>query len=329
MQDAIVDLRLLRSPPPPGSTRVMGYVRGPEIFTPGIVRPRKPAFVAGATIEVTGPAWASSITTDSAGVYELDGLGPGDYTLQLSTPDTQTVGSFDNDGSPAGIHLDNGGVVERNFELFWDGRIEGKVYDDSGTPARAWVRLLDADGRQIPGYVNSFEKTAKDGSYQFRRIPQGRYLVVVNPDGPYVEWPYDIQYYPGSVRKENAQVLEVSNGQRLGGISFRIPLLSERNTHVRVTWADGTAVAGARVCVAYENTDDYESLAGRNCIKDADQNGLAVIRTYGGSQVRIVAEQFVDRDDPRLPDRFHSQPVQYAADQIPNTVNLVLNSIKR
>ena len=35
-----------------------------RFFTPGIVRPRKPAFIAGATIEVTGPAWASSITTD-------------------------------------------------------------------------------------------------------------------------------------------------------------------------------------------------------------------------------------------------------------------------
>ena len=329
LQDAIVDLRLLRRPPPPGGTRVMGYVRGPESFTPGIVRPREPAFIAGAKIEVTGPAWASSITTDSAGVYELDGLAPGDYTLQLSTPDTQTVGSFANDGSPAGIHLDNGGVVERNFELLWDGRIEGKVYDDSGTPARAWVMLLSADGRQIPGYVNFFEMTAKDGSYQFRRIPQGRYLVVVNPGGPDGERPYDIQYYPGAVRKEKAQVLELANGQRLGGISFRTPLLAERNTRVRVTGADGTAVAGAHVCVAYDNTDDYEALAGRHCIKDADQNGLAVIRTYGGSQVRIFAQQFVDRDDPRLPDRFHSQPVQYAADQIPNTVNLVLNSVKR
>jgi hypothetical protein len=144
MQDAIVDLRLLRRPPLPGATRVIGYVRGPEIFTPGIVRPRKP------------------------------------------------------------------------------------------------------------------------------------------------------------------------------------PSSQERHTRVRVTWADGTAVAGLHVCVAYENTDDYESLAGKHCIKEADQNGLAVIRTYGGSQVRVFAEQFVYRDDQQLPDRFHSQPVQYAADQIPNTVNLVL-----
>ncbi len=329
VQDAVVDLRLLRRPPPPGGTRVMGHVRGPEIFTPRLVRPRKPAFIAGATIEVTGPAWTRTITTDSAGVYELDGLAPGDYTLRLSTPDTQTVGSFDNDGSPAAIHLDNGGVVERNFELLWDGRIEGKVSDDSGTPARAWVELLSADGRRIPGYVKSSEKTAEDGSYEFRRIPQGRYLVVVNPGGPDGEKPYDIQYYPGAVRKEKAQVLELANGQRLGGISFRIPLLAERSTRVRVTWADGTAAAGAHVCVAYENTDAYEFLAGERCIKDTDQNGVAVIGTYGRSLVRVFATEYVYREDQQLPDSFQSQPVQHAADQVPNTVNLVLNSVKR
>jgi hypothetical protein len=328
VQDAIVDLRLLRTPPPPGSTRVMGYVRGPEVFTPVNARPRKPAFVAGATIDVTGPFGSSRITSDSAGLYELNGLAPGDYTLQLSTPDTQTVRSFfQNEGSPTVIHLDTGGVVQRDFVLLWDGRIEGKVSDDSGVPARALVELLSADAQRQAGYASFSEMTAADGSYQFRPIPEGRYLVVVNPYGPDNERPYDIQYYPRAVRKENAQVLELANGQRLSGISFRTPRLAERSTQVRVTRADGAAAAGARVCFAYENADDYEALAGSHC-KDVDQDGLAVIRIYGRSQVRIVATQSADGDDRMLPDRFRSQPVQYAADQIPNTVNLVLNFVK-
>jgi hypothetical protein len=93
---------------------------------------------------------------------------------------------------------------------------------------------------------------------------------------------------------------------------------------VRVKWANGTAAAGAHVCVAYENTDDYEALDGRNCIRDTDQNGLAVIHFYGRSQVRVFAEQYQP-----WPDRFRSQPVQSAADQTPNTINLVLTSAKR
>lgn len=322
-QNAIVDLRLLRKPPPTGSLRIIGSVRGPEKLVFGWTRPPKPNFVAGARISVTGPAGSSIVETDSTGVYELNDLPVGDYTLRLLTPENQLVGFFDNDGSTATLHLDRSGIVEKNFELFWNGRIEGQVKDDAGKPAHAWVELLSADGSQIPGNVNFFQMAAKDGSYQFRKIPPGRYMVVVNPSGPYDEWPYDLQYYPAGVRKNQARVFELASGQRVEEVNFRVPLLRERDTDVRVKWANGTAAAGAHVCIAYENTDDNESLDGRNCIKDTDKNGLTVIHTYGTSQVRVFAEQY------QWPARFRSEPVQSAANQTPNAINLVLTSAKR
>ena len=164
-QNSIVDLRLLRKPPPEGRTRAMGYVRAPEAFTSVFGRPSKPTFVAGAQIAVIGLTDSRTVATDSEGIYELDGLPPGDYTLRLSTPETQSVGFWNRDGSPAKIRIGNGGVAERNFDLFWEGRIEGRVNDDAGGPAHAWVQLISADDRQIPGYVNFFQMTAKDGSY--------------------------------------------------------------------------------------------------------------------------------------------------------------------
>jgi hypothetical protein len=327
VQYAAVDLRLLRRPSPPGATRVTGVVRGPETFTPGLVRPRTPAFVSGARVDIVGSTGARTIATDAAGVYELDGLPPGDYTLRLSAPATQTVGFFRDEGSPAQIHLDQGGLVERNFELFWDGRIEGKVLDASGAPARAWVQLFRADGRQLPGFVHDFEKTADDGSYRFHKIPRGRYLVVVNPGGPGDEWPHDIQYYPGTDRKEQAHVFDLADGQRVSGVDFRAPSLAKRALRARVIRADVTPVPGASVCVAYDKTDDYEALAGRHCSPDADQKGYVVINTYGESQVRIFAQQFVfGGDEARERGRYRSQPIQYAADQIPNAATFVLNS---
>ena len=321
-QNAIIDLRLLRKPPEVGGRRVMGYVRGPEPFTPGLARPNTPNFVAGALIQLTGPSYSRIVRTDSAGVYELDDLAPADYTLRLSMPGTQVEGFF-SDSSTARIHLESGGVVEKNFELFWNGRIEGQVTEDAGKPAHAWVELLSADGRQIPGNVNFFEMTAKDGSYQFRKVPPGRYMVVMNPDGPSSGWPYDLRYYPSGVRKDKARVFELAPGQRMAGINFRVPLLPEHNAQVRVTWTNGSAAPDAPVCIAYTNTDDYDSLVGKNCIGNTDQNGLAVIHTYGKSQLRLFAEQFV------WPNRFHSRPVQSAADQIPNIINLVLISENR
>ena len=122
----------------------------------------------------------------------MDGLSPpGDYTLRPSAPETQSRGVLSDDGSPAQIHLGPGGLVERNFELFWDGRIEGRV---SSLPAR----------RPAPG-SSSFAPTVGscrlvrhfgDRRRRFLSIPQmprGRYLVVVNSGGPGDEWPHDIQ----------------------------------------------------------------------------------------------------------------------------------------
>jgi hypothetical protein len=323
-----VDLRLLRNPPAPGTSHVVGYVREPEKFRPGIARPIRPALRVNAQIQVTGPAFSRTVTTDSTGIYELDDLGAGDYTIELSKAETQEVGFFNGDGSRAKIHIDSGGVVEKNFDLLWNGRIEGQVKDNARKPAHAWVLLLSADGSQMPGYVHFSEATAEDGSYQFRKVPPGRYAVMLNDEGPVDDSPYDLQYYPSGVRRDEARIFELAPSQRIAGIDFRVPVLPERTSQVRVTWANGTAAENAPVCIAYANTDDYESLVGKHCIRNTDEHGLGVIHTYGKSQLRLFAEQFVDREN-QAPERFHSQPVQSAADQIPNIINLVLIPEKR
>ena len=86
----------------------------------------------------------------------MDGLPPGDYTLQFAIPQNQVAGFFDGEGSPAKVHLNSGGLVEHNFDLFWNGRIEGRVKDDSGKPAHVWVMLVSTDGSSLPGNVNFF-----------------------------------------------------------------------------------------------------------------------------------------------------------------------------
>src|SRR5580704_1362023 len=69
---------------------------GPEQFVIDYERPvQQPAFVAGAQIEVSGPGGIRNVTTDLSGLYDLDGLAPGDYTLHLLVPDTLAVGSYD------------------------------------------------------------------------------------------------------------------------------------------------------------------------------------------------------------------------------------------
>jgi hypothetical protein len=219
---ADVDLRLLRNPPAPGTTHVIGYVREPEKFRPGLTRPTRPTLRANAQIQVTGPAFSRTLTTDSTGIYEVDDLTPGDYTLELAKPETQELDSFSGDASPASIRVGSGGAVEKNFTLVWNGRIEGQVKDDAGRPAHAWIQLLSADGGQIPGYANYAQMTATDGSYQLHKVPPGRYVVELNAYGRSKDSPYGVQYYPSGIRREDARVFELTPGQRITSVDFQV-----------------------------------------------------------------------------------------------------------
>ena len=328
VQDALIDLRVLREAPPTGGTQLIGYVRPPEVFRGGLAPPAPRSFLAGARIDVTGTNGTKKISTDETGIYQLDGLPPGDYTLQLAIPQNQVAGFFDGEVSPAKVHLNSGGLVEHNFDLFWNGRIEGHVKDDSGKPAHVWVMLVSTDGSSLPGNVNFFLQTNPDGFYQVKKTPPGRYIVMVNPDGPYDEWPYDVQYYRSALRAQDAQALELAAGQQIKGIDFTVPRLTERTVRVRVTWPNGNAAPDTHVCVLYDNTKTYGALENANGIKDTDRNGVAVIHVYGNSRVRVFSWQSVDDDKGKRTGTYYSHPAESAANKIPDELTFVLTSAK-
>ena len=123
-QYAVVDLRVLREAPPASGTRLIGYVERPEVFTGIFGPPTEPNFVAGARIDVTGPTGTKTITTDQTGIYQLDGLPPGDYTLRLAGPDNQVESFANEQTSPARVHLGSG---LQECDLLWNGLVQGQV----------------------------------------------------------------------------------------------------------------------------------------------------------------------------------------------------------
>jgi hypothetical protein len=174
VQDAIVDLRALHEAPSRTGTRLFGYVREPETFVGGLAPPTLPKLAPRARIRLMGPSGARIITTDQSGIFQEDNLPPGDYTLELLLPDDEVDGFFESERSPVKVHVEPGSVLEQNFEMFWNGRIEGRVEDSSGKPAHLWVMLASADGTRLPGYVKFFLQTNPDGSYAIGKIPPGR-----------------------------------------------------------------------------------------------------------------------------------------------------------
>jgi hypothetical protein len=264
-----------------------------------------------------------TVSTDQLGVYQVDDLPPGDYTLTLSIRDDQLVGWFKVDSSPTKVHLDPGAIVERNFEIFWNGRIEGRVDDDSGKAAHVSVNLLRADGGHMPTYVRFFEQNQTDGSFEISQIPPGRYTLLINPGGPYDGSPFDIQYYPSTLRPAEARVFPLAEGQRITGVDFRAPRLPPRSVEVQVQWPDGRSVAGTYICLAYEHTDYYEKPACMNFVKIADKNGAASIHVYGNSRVRLFAVHDAENEPGK---EVYSRRVEAAACNMPERIKLVLDS---
>lgn len=324
IQDAIVDLRLLRGALSNDGTHLIGYVTKPKIFVPGFARQTPPEFAAGAKIAISGSNGTQTITTDASGVYQLDGLPPGDYTLRLEMPQGEFAGFF-GDASPAKIHLTLDGLVVHNFDVFWNGQIGGQVRDASGKPARAWVEVLSSNGSQLPGYVRDFLLTNPDGSYDITKIPPGGYVVVVNPYGPSEESPYDVQYYPAGWQSRNARVLEVGPGQEIAKIDFAVSQIAGRTIRVHVAWADGKPAEDAWVYVAYPHTEAFDSLTNATDFRRTDHSGNTELLVFGESRIRVFAEATVDNGTRRGSPRY-STPVELDTTALPTNLNLALSA---
>lgn len=180
----------------------------------------------------------------------------------------------------------------------------------------------------MPGYVSSFVSTGEDGSYRIHKIPPGRYILLLNPEGPYDDWPFDLQFYPSALRREDATVLQMAEGQQIQGADFRVQRLKQRTVRVRVTSPNGKVAADAPVCLAYDHTRDYEPLLAGNCFKKTDQNGIAEIHLYGDSRVRLFAEQFVSAGEGKPDITYYSHFVESKAQTFAESIPLVVNSLK-
>jgi hypothetical protein len=87
VEDAEVDLRLLREGPPKDSVRIIGRVvrELPDQFRSEPVR--------GVDVSITGPAGTDVATTDLKGVYDISGLQPGRYVVSPNI-DSRRQGIF-------------------------------------------------------------------------------------------------------------------------------------------------------------------------------------------------------------------------------------------
>ena len=214
---AVIDLKLMKSPPSRGTTSLIGFVERFQgkgtMFAPPVPYP-------GAKVSVSGATEHRILSTDSSGIFRIDGLSPGAYEVQPLLPDTEIVGDYR--PVPRKVHLERDGVAGPEFRVFPNGRISGRLTDKHGHPVDAVLRVVSPQGDfDVPLAGPPNTRTDKDGTYQLNGIQPGRCIVVAyyrtepRSSSPEI-------FYPGTTRLQDAKVLEIGEGQIIKGIDFSV-----------------------------------------------------------------------------------------------------------
>ncbi len=143
-----------------GASRLTGTVRAAGTGVP----------LPGATVtlaDMRGEVVAA-VQTGPGGLYLIEDLASGRYTLALSAPSCQ----------PAALPVTvaDGQETTQDAELRSGARVEGTARSATGTPVPdARVTLLDSDGN-----VAGVATTGPDGSYSFENLAEGDYTVIAS-----------------------------------------------------------------------------------------------------------------------------------------------------
>jgi hypothetical protein len=87
------------------------------------------------------------------------------------------------------------------------------------------------------------------GRFIFQNVPLGKYTLSINFDGkPTFLSPYSTYFYPGSDKREKAQVFDISSSTQMSGLAFKLPDSFVKKVVVgKAVWQDGSPVAGALI----------------------------------------------------------------------------------
>jgi len=160
--------------------------------------------MAGLTVTArSGSAEYRTQTADN-GLYGFRGLPRGpQYHLSVV--------------APTGRVALPGSTCAMNFEVFWDGLISGTIVRRDGQPASGMITAQYAG----PEPADFFIAAVKDGRFEIRRIPPGRYRLMFLPIVADRQAGEPV-YYPGTLTQSAAALIDVGEGAHVEGLLFTI-----------------------------------------------------------------------------------------------------------
>ena len=279
--------------------RVFGIVseRVEQFSAKGVTVPEYLGPMAGVTIKATGAATSYEVKTGAEGWFRLVNLNPGKYRLSLVIPEHHKL-LYDFDKSEIEIDVPSGCfATEMGFDLQIDGRIGGTVFDAGGHPVGEDVQvslvMADDAGKDISVLLKIHEYTDKQGHYLFDGIAPGRYILGVTiADVPAKHTPYPTTYYPKGGTSSQAQVINLSFGEKLSGYDFHLPPRFKPFIITGVVVDErGRPVPGAQVNL-YDTEDLTSQVFGADV--KTDRQGRFRIRGFKGRTYQVHA--YKDQD---------------------------------
>jgi 5-hydroxyisourate hydrolase-like protein (transthyretin family) len=190
---------------------------------------------------------ALELRTDGEGKFEAVGLKPDKYSISMEAPATARVSYY-----PTTIDLKDRACVPVSVVYQSNGRIAGRIVDASGLPASE-VRVAVFPStfttkKDYPEVSIETKVTDADGRYEIGPLPPGEYHVGVNVEWPArLESPYPPTYFPGVVRREEAETITVREGEMRRAnfvLSQKLVRLTVSGT---VVFPDGTPAPNVEV----------------------------------------------------------------------------------
>ncbi|HEY6247375.1 MAG TPA: carboxypeptidase regulatory-like domain-containing protein [Pyrinomonadaceae bacterium] len=238
----------------------------------------------------------STVVTNNEGRFSLGGLSAGSYKVSVVPPS-----GLSSRQKEQTVTIEEKGCAAVYITVEPDGFLGGRVTNISQTPTQnAELFLIGAGKRKYQGYWDA-QHSDKDGKYQFKLVPPGKYVLQIRFDGATSQSrPFPEMYYPGVSDVNRATIIAIDEGQHLEDYNLTMPELpKERVVEGTIISTDGKLLIEAKA--SYMGSDPIIYAV------PIVSPGHFRLKVYEGIRITINAYLNDGRDK-----QIHSDPIQIA-----------------
>lgn len=302
---------------------------------------KRVAGLANTEVRVSGAGgFSRKVKTNEAGVYEVFGLSPGEYSVSIEVPRGLKLKFPVITGSPylrgreSNVMIEKDGGAGVSFILGDDTLLTGRMLDAKGAPLKGVCIDLEPVDRRGGYGSRFFDCSKKGGRFQMGMMPEGKYWLVardkVKFDGAESE---STLYYPNVRDREAATMVTVRAGEHLRGLDIRLPSTEKRHKIAgQLSYADGARVSGATITFAsaqhgYSETTktNAEGVFGLSAVKGSEGQLTGQLMVFEPI-LRSCPELKVESRRRGMTRFIDGVPIRLTADSDQDNLRLILPS---